>query len=405
MNSLVKPFKAFYYNPKKIKNLSSVVCPPYDIISKKEKRVFKRKSKYNFCNILLVDNKNNYKSLASRFRDWIEDEILIQDTRSCFYLYEQEFSYEEKRFRRVGFLGLLKLNGKDFVFPHERTLMAPKKDRFHILKEMKANLSPIFVITDKRLCSLKNIHSQYVRKSPFLEFKDFQGIRNRLWRVDDRNAINSLLQEVRRRDKLFIADGHHRFEVAYKYFKLNANRFKGINYILAYITCPSTGLLILPTHRVVKVKESVDQIIKKLSPYFLIKVVDESQVKRNLYWGQRGFSFALYGKGQFYFLKLRDERILDKVFKDRNNQIYRKLDVWILHKFVFGKLNIENIEYAHTIQEVKKIAKNKKVGFILKTISLDTVFSIAKKGKLLPQKSTYFYPKLLSGLVLRRFNT
>lgn len=401
MSLLVKSFRALQYSPKKFKNLSGLVCPPYDIIGEKEKKFFNRKSKYNFSYLLLVERNNDYKILAKRFNNWLDKNILVRDDTPSIYLYEQKFNFENKTFRRIGFLGLLKLDKKGIIFPHETTFKGPKIDRWRILKEMKANLSPIFVISDKKLKTLKNIYKSYVNKVSSREFEDFDGIANRLWKIEDKDLIKSLSREISK-NKLFIADGHHRFEVAHKYFKLNQNRFEKLNYLLAYFTDPSEGLLILPTHRVVTLKDNVTDMFKKLSLYFLIREISEDDLKIDESKG-KSFSFIVYAKRKFYFLKLRNEEILDKIFKTEKDRIYKQLNVCVLHRFVLKNLDIDSIDYVHSIAEVKKMATGKKIGFILKAAPLAMVFSIAKGGLLLPQKSTYFYPKVLSGLVLRKF--
>ncbi|RKY33216.1 MAG: hypothetical protein DRP68_02890 [Candidatus Omnitrophota bacterium] len=400
--SLVKPFSAFYYNPKKFKNLSPLITPPYDVIREKEKGILRKKSKYNFSHILLVDKNENYKLLGRRFNDWIKKEIFVQDIRPHFYLYEQKFNFQGKILRRVGFLCLLKLDKKETVFPHETTLRAPKKDRWYILKETKANLSPIFVVSYKKLKTLQNLYLFYTRKKPFIEFKNLEGVTHRLWKVEEKNLEVDLSREIEK-SKLFIADGHHRFEVAYRYFKLNGTRFKEANYILAYLTDPSTSLIILPTHRVVELEEELEEVLKKLSSQFLIRCTNQRELLTYLKKG-RLFSFGIYTNGLFYFLKLKNKKILDKIFKNKEERNYQKLDVYIFHKLVLKKFKVKEILYTHYLKELKKIAGSSKIGFILRSPSLETVFSFASRGYLLPQKSTYFYPKLPSGLVIRRIS-
>ncbi|MBN2484277.1 MAG: DUF1015 domain-containing protein [Candidatus Omnitrophica bacterium] len=403
MRSFIKPFKAFFYNPARFNDLEPLVCPPYDVIKGTEKQAYQHKSRYNFANILLVNQRKGYKVLAKRFLGWIKEEVLVPDKSDAIYLYEQEFPYGGKKFKRVGFLGLLKLDKKGVVFPHENTLSAPKKDRFAVLKEVKANLSPIFVVSAEKLDSLSTLYRKYVKAKPFIRYKDHTGIRHQLWKIDGKKEISSLTNETMRR-KLFIADGHHRFKVASRYYQTCRNKFSDLNYILAYFTHPSDGLLVLPTHRVTELKESFQEVKERLSADFFVQKVSQKSLERLIAQPPAAtalFSFGMYHKNSFYFLKLKNRTLLGKI--SPQNRVYKTLDVWLLHRLVLKRFTVKNIEYVHRIDEVARQTTGKKTGFILRDTPLATVFSIAKKGKLLPQKSTYFYPKLPSGVLIRRF--
>lgn len=398
MADIIKPFRATYYNPAIFKNLSSVACPPYDVISKKQLSVLRRKSPYNFSNILLATN-NNYKEISERLYKWLSEQVLVDDTSECIYLYEQKFNIQGKKYKRFGFLSLLKMDGKRAIFPHEYTLKAPKEDRKRILEEVKANLSPVFIMASKPLKYFHSVYNYYCSKKPFTRFKDLDGNDNYVWKIDDKDKIKKILCEINK-NKLVIADGHHRFEVAYEYYKKNKNHFENLNYIMAYITDVQDGLIVLPTHRIVLIK-AIAAAFLKLTQYFDIKEVKNRDSLELRLKAEKNFSFGIYTHGKFYFLKLRDESILDKLFK---GSVYRKLDTYLLHQFVFPMFEIEGqIEYTHDIKEVGKMAGKDKTAFILKPASLDEVFSIANKGYRLPQKSTYFYPKVYSGIAIRRF--
>ena len=234
MPEAIKPFRATHYNLHAIKDFSSVVCPPYDVISKKQEYLLKRKSIYNFCNILLATG-GDYKALGEKFRRWIAEKILVADSKESLYIYEQNFMLEHKKYVRFGILALLKMSGKGAIFPHEYTLKAPKEDRKRIIKEVKANLSPIFVIAPKSLAILKNTYKSYCKNKPFLKFKDTEGNASRVWKIESRLLIAKICREFAKH-KLVIADGHHRFEVSYNYYRKNKNRSRDLDYILAYIT-------------------------------------------------------------------------------------------------------------------------------------------------------------------------
>jgi uncharacterized protein (DUF1015 family) len=222
---------------------------------------------------------------------------------------------------------------------------------------------------------------------------------NIVWRVEQREEIERICTAIGN-SNLVIADGHHRFEVAYGYYLTNKNRFNDLNYILAYLTDASTGLVILPTHRIVSLKDGAD-VLGGLKSYFKIEETSQDRLENKLK-RDKNFSFGIFVKRKSYFLRISDEKILDEAF---SGSVYRKLDTYILHEFVFPKLNIQPpILYTHNTAEAKKMATGGKVAFILRPVSLGAIFNIANKGYKLPQKSTYFYPKVYSGIVLRRFN-
>ncbi|UCD15435.1 MAG: DUF1015 domain-containing protein, partial [Candidatus Omnitrophota bacterium] len=306
----IKPFCGTHYNPAKVDDMSSVICPPYDVIDNKLLEVLKRKSSYNFSHVLLATD-NNYRELGEKFRAWINNKVLINDKRQSLYLYEQKFSCHGRQYRRFGFLSLLRMDKKGTVHPHEHTLSKPKEDREKIISEMKTNLSPIFVIIPKPIEIFTRTYKMYSGKKPLFEFKDTDGNDNSVWKIDDKNLIDKICAAADKY-KLVIADGHHRFEVSYEYYLKNKDKFKDLNYVLAFVASAQPGLLILPTHRVVDVKESKDVLMAKLREYFSISKVSRKQLEDKL--KRKGiFSFGFYKEGDFYFMKLKSKKILGKV--------------------------------------------------------------------------------------------
>lgn len=398
MPHTIKPFRATYYNPAVVKNFSSVTCPPYDVISEKQESLLKRKSLYNFCNVLLARG-GDYKAIGRKFRRWIAEKILIDDTKESLYLYEQKFTVNGAGYVRFGILALLKTTGKGAIFPHEYTLKAPKEDRKKIIKEVKTNLSPVFVIAPHPLAVLRRAYQVYSQLKPFLKFRDSDANPSRVWKIEDRTWMQKLCRAFDSQ-KLVIADGHHRFEVAYNYYKKNKSRFRDLNYILAYITDSQKGLVVLPTHRIVSAQLEADVLKAKLGKYFYVEEVNEKDLERKLAQ-TKDFCFGVYHKEQFYFLKLKNRQVLDRIFK---GSVYKNLDTYLLHQWIFVLCDIKGeVRYTHQIREAKQMAAKDKTAFILKSSPLDAVFKIANQGYRLPQKSTYFYPKVFSGIVVRRF--
>jgi len=392
----IKPFSATYYNPLRFKNYASLICPPYDIIDKKGLKDLRKKSPYNFSRVLIADD-GNYQKIGKIINDWEGKDIFIKDKQDCFYIYEQKFKVDRKQKIRFGILSLIKMDKKGII-PHEKTLRGPKEDRKKIIRATKANLSPIFVISGKPLKILHKVYKESKKTKPFCEFKDSEGITNRIWRIADKVTIKNLQAEAEKTN-LLIADGHHRFEISFDYYKKNKNRFSDLGYVLAYITDSQDGLCILPTHRVVAIGEARFKFFKKIKKYFKIREVNQKFLEKKIKTYQ-DFFLGLYLGDKFYFLELKNSKILGKISKT----VYGKVDTYIFHKLIFPELKMNgDIEYTHSIVEAKLLAKKNKCAFLLKPISLEVVSRIASKGYKFPQKSTYFYPKVLSGIVMRRF--
>jgi uncharacterized protein (DUF1015 family) len=403
--STVSPFAALYYNPKIVKDFSKVVCPPYDVINSQQKESFKKSSPYNFCNILITDKNKNYRQLSQMFSHWVNQDIMIRDRCESFYLCQQKFSFDGGEHRRYGILGLLRMDKPGLIHPHESTFAGPKKDRYQMLKHFKANLSPIFIITPGKIQALADSCKTYQRRKPLIEFKDFASIENKLWRISNKEMIERIKRGLAHK-KLFIADGHHRFEVAHRYFKDNKGKYRKLNYVLAYFTDAESGLLVLPTHRIIK-DTSLTKIRQKVGDLFNIVLTDKRKII-NRFDNQKSShdkppSLGLVINDRFYFLELKNRELLDKISSKDIPSVYRNLEVYLFHKFVFSKFDKQNISYTHSIPEAIKSSGKRKASFILKATPLEDVFKVARAGRKMPQKSTYFFPKLLSGLVVRKF--
>jgi len=394
----IKPFSATYYNPRRFRNYSSLICPPYDVISKKELKGLRKKSPYNFSKVLVADD-GNYRKIGKILSDWENEGVLIKDEQDCFYIYEQKFKLEGKQKVRFGIISLIKMDQKG-VFPHEKTLRGPKEDRKRIIRATEANLSPIFVISGKPLKELHKVYEKARKTKPFSAFMDSKGITNRIWRIADKKVIKKLQTEAQTAN-LLIADGHHRFAISLDYYKRNKNKFPDLNYVLAYITDSQSGLCILPTHRVVAIDKDKAKLFKRIEKYFKIKEVTEKFIEKKLKTYQ-DFFLGLYLKNKYYFLELKNPDILGTISKT----VYAKVDTYIFHKLILPEFKISgDIEYTHSVSEAKLLAKQDKCAFLLRPISLDAVSKISSKGYKFPQKSTYFYPKVLSGIVMRRFQS
>ena len=409
MEEKVKPFLALHYSSPLLKNIGKLVCPPYDVITKKEEDFLRRKSSYNFSHILLKGKNPSYQDLGKKFKEWLNKGVLVEEKEPSFYLSLQEFKMGTRLFRRLGFLGLLKLDEKAWVFPHERTHFSPKKDRYQVIKYTQANLSPIFVVYPKRRNEpVSLIFKSLKNKEPFIKFKD-KDVSYKLWKVSKKEEIANIQKYFKNIPSLFIADGHHRFEVALSFFRRNRHRaslFKDLNYILAYFCPQDKNLLVLPTHRIIKKDIREDFLLKSLSSYFNCQRLDSLKRLGERLEESKMFSFGFYRSGKIFYLSLKNNSLLSRVLPKFVKE-YKNLDVFLLHNWVFKDiLNIdleEDFLYSKDIKEATNLArKNRGCAFILRAPDINTVMRLALRGEVLPQKTTYFYPKFLSGLILRK---
>src|SRR3989338_4171146 len=208
----IEPFRAVIYNPGEIRNLSSVVCPPYDIISPAQQQYYHDLHPYNFIHILLgrdIPGEDNYSRAAHLFRDWQKDKILLPDRSPAIYFYSQQYSLRGEKRIRLGFIARLYLEDKNStIYTHEHTRLEPKEDRLRLLKAVKANLSPIFVIFPDKKRVIQHIYQKYIQgKKPFVDIVNDEKVTHKLWRLDYQPLLNKLQADMQN-EKIFIADGH-----------------------------------------------------------------------------------------------------------------------------------------------------------------------------------------------------
>ncbi len=397
----IRPFRGVLYNPQKIKDIASVVTEPYDVISPRQQEAYYRRHPYNIIRLILgrrysSDNsKNNQYTRANKFlTDWQRGNILLRDKEQSIYIYTQTFLHEGLKKTRTGFIVLLKLEdfGKNTVLPHENTFSEPVQDRLNLLKIMGANSSPIFAMfadPQKKVNKLLARHKREHR--PYIVIKK-DNILHKLWRMSDRVKIASIKRLLKGR-QVFIADGHHRYEAALNY-KTH------YNYVMTYLAATSdSGLTILPTHRVVKVKTPFkpEEIVGKLKKFFGIKKFPTSEKLFSYMYSTKSERMlgAYFGKSTFYGLRLKDRKGTDISI------LHSCIIEAILNVAPFGK----HIHYIKDAQEAIKLVGEGKfqATFFLKPARVSQIKRVASAGEKMPHKSTYFYPKLLTGLVINKF--
>ena len=420
----ITPFKAVIFNPLKIKELSEVVCPPYDVISPARQDYFHNLNPYNFIHILLgkdVSGEDKYHRAAQHFRDWLKEEIFTQDKKEAVYFYRQQYNIKGEKRSRLGFIALLRLEDKNSrVFGHEHTRLEPKEDRAKLIRQVKSNLSPIFAIFADKKRLIRSLYQQHIENSkPFIEIVDQEKVAHQLWRIDD-PLILKRIQEKMEDENIFIADGHHRYEVACNYrdeMKKRSQNFSGeesFNYILTYFTNPHTpDLTIMPISRLVKSLAgfNFEKFALALAEFFDLEEVKDKT--RFFFLMQKAASaehvIGMYRQKKFWLLRLKNVKILDKIINDKQKE-YRTLDVSIFNYIILKKLmgmdieDKENVIFNHDVEElIEEADRSSSIAFFLNPVKMEQVMNVALGREKMPSKSTYFYPKVLSGLVIHKF--
>jgi uncharacterized protein (DUF1015 family) len=422
----IKPFNAIVYNQQNFKDLSAVVCPPYDVISPLKQQYYHDINPYNFIHILLgkdITGEDKYRRAKDYFNSWLKNKVLIQEEKSAIYFYSQQFNLKGEKRIRLGFIALLHLeNKRPSVFGHERTRLESKEDRLRLLRQVKANLSPIFVIFSDRKRIIQRIYQQCVLgNKPYIDIVDDDKVIHKLWRIEGPEILTSITSSMAE-ENIFIADGHHRYEVACNYqeeMKKKQGAITGderFNYILAYFTdAASRGLMILPIHRLVKLDYPLvaENFREGLKEYF---AVEEVKDKNRFFFlmekaGRAEHILGMYQDKKYWLLRLKNIKILDKMIGDKPHE-YRSLDIAILNYLVLRKilgLDLENkdrITFSTNADELIEQVDNSRsyIACFLNPVKVEQIMSVALTGEKMPSKSTYFYPKVLSGLVINKFN-
>ena len=422
----ILPFKGVRYNPNVVKQMASLVAPPYDIIPPKMQDELYRAHPDNVIRLILnkiekndTPANNRYSRAAKFLNSWIKGRILVQDPEESFYIYSQGYTCNGKSVERMGFIGLMELDmtGKR-VLPHENTLAAPKTDRLNLLRQVRANLSPIFVLYDDSAHKLVNEMKRFVSKnSPVIDV-NFEGVRNRVWRLGDKAAIKKLERFMANKE-IFIADGHHRYEVARMYAKeaaakpMPARIKEGAKYLMVYfVESDERMLTVLPAHRLIKEmgQITIAGMLKRLGKYFDVEKAKNIDAMMSKLDKGGPHYFGVYNKEDgFRVIRLKDPEESDRVMGGRP-KAWRRLDVSILHLFIFQHLlgirdDDDNIEFLKDPGEAARSVDKGifKAAFFLNPTKAGEVKKIAKLGERMPRKATYFYPKPLSGLVINAF--
>ncbi len=425
----IKPFKGVLYNSAKMGgDYPSVCAPPYDVISPAMRDKLYDKNGYNIVRLILgrsypSDNagENRYIRAGRLLNEWMRQGVLIKDNSDAFYVYVQEYTSDDRKCRRTGFIGLMKIMDPDEkrIFPHERTHAGPKEDRMNLIKEVRANLSPVFGLYPDRDRGVTAILEDAVSSAaPAIDIREGRET-HALWRLRDRDLSEKISRLMEDR-KIFIADGHHRYEVARKYrdmMRKGAGYNGGADFVMMYFTDMTSpdDLTVMATHRVIKDTGTMDddEVLRRLEEYFRVtERVDLRELMKSLKErSASGHVFGFFGKGKYFLMEMKNERDIEKLIVDERSAEWKRLGVSILHSAVLREmLGVKseegNVTYVKDPEEAVSLVRDgsHRCAFFLNPTRVDQLKAVAESGDMMPQKSTYFYPKLLSGLVMNKFD-
>ena len=431
----IKPFKAFRYDKTRAGDVGACIAPPYDVISPEQQQQLYKSSDYNIVRVIKPkaqpDNSekdNIYTRAADYFNDWIKQGVLKLDSDERIYAYVQDFELAGAWFRRLSLVALGKLEpfGKT-VRAHENTMLGPRKDRLELKKATAADFGLVFLLYEDSDHIADDIIQGSITDEPLVDFTDEQNVRHRLFDVKNHADISAVV-EMMKNKTCIIADGHHRYETGLAYTEETKNPAAQYQ-MLAFANTCHEGLIILATHRFVGKLDnfSFEDFLSKLKGNFEITRLDfdspESarQARRDMLAKMKvghakdDNTFGIYGgDGAFYVARLKDISGMDKA-APAMSLAWRKLDVTVLSKLVLDEIlgiDDEKLAQGTNVQYIKDSGNKAKelvrqidtgdgqIVFFMNPPKIEHIKAVADAGERMPQKSTYFYPKIFTGLTI-----
>lgn len=419
MDTTVIPFKGLRYNADKVNDITDVIAPPYDVINTNERTDLEAKHPSNIVRLILsqpqsddTETENQYTRAARLLKQWITDQTLIRDPSPNFYIYDQSFHAPDgKHYTRRAIIGLGKLEPFEnrVILPHEKTHAGPKIDRLNLMRTCHANLSPIFIIYQDPDGDIEQIMEQYTDGNPpEVDCKEVFGSTHQLWRIDKPEA-NRKIQNLFTTKQLLIADGHHRYETALTFRDEMTNdqteaTLSGYGYMMMnLVRMESSGLAVLAIHRLLSglTSEQINQAIANLPEMFEVletTSLTDLMSKLNTYKGVKP-AVGMYTPDNKYRLLVP------------HSPVPGELDVTLVQEKIINKMFkikslADHISYSAYDSDAVEHVKNggDRVALFMNPTPVEQVLNVALEGSVMPQKSTFFYPKMATGLVLNLLN-
>jgi uncharacterized protein (DUF1015 family) len=433
----VKPFKAYRFDKAVVGDVGSCISPPYDIISPTQREQLYKKSNHNIVRIIKgkttdSDNgdNNQYTRAAGYLNDWIKQGALKQDDTEAIYAYVQDFELGGTQFQRLSFVALGRL--EEFgttVKPHEQILDEPILDRLNLIRTTTAGFGLVFMLYEDKQQIAEKIIKQAATTDSLVDFIDEQDIRHRLFAITAKEDIDAIVKMISTKSCI-IADGHHRYTTGLTYSKQNGSHLAD-HQMFAFANTSQEGLIVLATHRLVGNIEdfAFEEFITKLKEDFeLVEFkFDSPNTKTNamqkmIAQMRTGHDndknvFGIYGSnGSFFVAVLKDKQAMDRLAPDMS-WAWKMLDVSILHKLILEKLLCidekklakgNNLQYVQDIpnaieQSISLVdSGHKQAAFFMNPVKMQQLKMVTDAGERMPQKSTYFYPKVNTGLTIQK---
>jgi uncharacterized protein (DUF1015 family) len=441
----ILPFRGIIYNRAKVRNYAEVIAPPFDVISKKDQDVFYERNPYNVVRLILgktteYDTRQNnpHSRAAEHLKSWLEEGVLVREETPAVYLTAVDFPYENRTYTRFGLIVRTRLHAFDegVILPHEHTFTNVKSERLSLMKACRANFSPIFsMVADDDGKFLERTATVAGTETAALNFEGLDGRNYRMWRLTDPALIDEF-QHGLKHQPFFIADGHHRYETALNYRNWLRQSASGCdaehpaNYVMMYLTSMrDPGLIIRPAHRMLKEvpRAALTGFLPAAKGYFNVEeiVFPENERRRALAELKRrlrskspevAVGAYLRDKRSFFLLTLKNPDVMRDHFGNELHPSLRDLDVTVLTRLIFMEImgfdhdRLDNEKLIQYTTEPEAAVAGVKRGdfdacFILNATGVHQVREIALQGQVMPRKATYFYPKVVTGLVMNLLET
>jgi uncharacterized protein (DUF1015 family) len=414
----IRPFRAIRYT-EKAGDPADLITQPYDKISSALQKEYYGKSDYNYCRLILPMENNKYEAAQQRIQKWLSEGILSKDEKPAVFVSRQEFKLSGRTCIRTGLIAALRLYsyGEGMVFPHEVTYKEPKTDRLNMLRAGQKDLEPVFLIYSDPEKVTVDFFAEVTKKTKSaVEVEDSFGVKHAIWRVTAPEKLE-FVRKAMAEKKLVITDGHHRYEsaVAYRNEMREKKGYTGdsaFNFHMCYmVPVQEEGLAVLPTHRLLTESKFTSEVLAALKQFFTVSEVSPTIEALNgfLKSHEKEHAFCIYDGSKAYGLLLKDETTASELINAGCPKEACLVDVVILRDVIFkhvlkvGELKMdEHILYAESTRSaLEKVDSGQaKMAFLVNPVDPKTVWQIAQKNWRLPEKSTDFYPKPVSGLTM-----
>jgi uncharacterized protein (DUF1015 family) len=409
----VEPLRALHYDLERTGGLQDVVAPPYDVIDADERVELEARSPYNVVRIDLPVGDDPYQTAARQFASWRSDGVIVRDEEPALWALEQGYTGPDGQIRkRQGFLARVRVEeyGPGRIRPHERTHPGPKEDRLRLTRATKTNLSPIFSLFDDPTNTVSGILDQATAGEPWGRATDEDGTVSRVWRIADPNAVSTITDALKATE-LLIADGHHRYETARVYAEEIGGEGPHRYVLMCLVSLEDPGLTVFPTHRLLRDlrPEQQEALAQAIQRDFEIRRLDNTTELAPVYGQPVSMGYIDAHSRQPFMLTLKDQAIADAALAD-HAEPYRRLDTAVLEALILkGALgmtdddidHLNGLGYARNFDEALDavMTGDYDAAFFVAATPIEQVREVAAAGESMPPKSTYFFPKVPTGLL------